>query len=293
MLKSIKFTILLFLCLVFINTSNAQLNPRLKQGFVHLGLSSSLIATPLILKNYWYTNSGDFHFFNDAKNWNGMDKLGHCFSAYHLTKQANQLYTHSGTPKKRALIYSSIYSTLFQTSFEILDGFQSEYGFSFADVGANTLGTLLYTGQELLWQEQKIKIKFSYAPSAYAQYRPEILGSTHTERILKDYNGQTYWFSFSPLHLFNSNSRNNSKVQLSLGYSTNAKLKGDVNVYAINNKSFRAYNSFYMSLDINFNNIYFKREFFRKVFSVFNTIKFPLPTLEFSRGEINFHPIYF
>ena len=50
MLKSIKFTILLFLCLIFINKSNAQLNPRLKQGFVHLGLSSSLIATPLILK---------------------------------------------------------------------------------------------------------------------------------------------------------------------------------------------------------------------------------------------------
>ena len=116
-----------------------------------------------------------------------MDKLGHCFSAYHLTKQANQLYTHSGTPKKRALIYSSIYSTLFQTSFEILDGFQSEYGFSFADVGANTLGTLLYTGQELLWQEQKIKIKFSYAPSALCTVQTRNFGlysyRTNSERL--------------------------------------------------------------------------------------------------------------
>jgi hypothetical protein len=37
------------------------------------------------------------------------------------------------------------------------------------------------------------KIFFSY--HAYAQYRPNVLGSSLAEQMLKDYNGQTYWLS--------------------------------------------------------------------------------------------------
>lgn len=291
MLKA--FSILLFLCLLFSSHTSAQKNSSQKKRLVLVGLSSSLVITPLVLKNYWYDEPDKFHFFNDVSNWSGMDKLGHSFTAYHLTKQANKLYTKAGITKNKALLYSSLYSTLFQSSFEILDGFQSNYGFSWADVSANTLGTLLFAGQELLWNEQVFKLKFSYLPSPYAQYRPEILGKSHPERLLKDYNGQTYWLSFSPNRIFNSNYNKKSKVNLCIGYSTNEKLKGDLNVYTSGNKIFRAYNSLYLSVDINFENIEFKREFYRKLFSVFNTVKFPLPTLEFSNGEFNFHPIYF
>jgi hypothetical protein len=47
---------------------------------------------------------------------------------------------------------------------------------------------------------KRITPKFSFHTTQYAQYRPNVLGSSLAEQILKDYNGQTYWLSVN-LHL--------------------------------------------------------------------------------------------
>ena len=36
--------------------------------------------------------------------------------------------------------------------------------------------------------------KFSFHQTKFASQRPETLGASLNEQILKDYNGQTYWF---------------------------------------------------------------------------------------------------
>ncbi|MEJ6491389.1 MAG: hypothetical protein QNL60_02870 [Flavobacteriales bacterium] len=59
-------------------------------------------------------------------------------------------------------------------------------------MGANALGSGLFLGHHLLWKEQRIVLKFSSHPTEFAKYRPEVLGSSYPERLLKDYNGQTY-----------------------------------------------------------------------------------------------------
>ena len=74
-------------------------------------------------------------------------------------------------------------------------------------------------GQELVWGEQRFRLKYSYYPSPYAQYRPELLGRSFSESWLKDYNGQTYWLSFSP-RSFMESSRFPAWLCLSLGNST-------------------------------------------------------------------------
>jgi hypothetical protein len=42
---------------------------------------------------------------------------------------------------------------------------------------------------------ERITPKFSFHTTQYAQYRPNVLGSSLAEQMLKDYNGQTYWLS--------------------------------------------------------------------------------------------------
>jgi hypothetical protein len=59
------------------------------------------------------------------------------------------------------------------------------------DIIANASGTALF----VLWKEQRITPKFSFHTTQYAQYRPNVLGSSLAEQMLKDYNGQTYWLS--------------------------------------------------------------------------------------------------
>jgi hypothetical protein len=96
--------------------------------------------------------------------------------------------------KKRAIDLRFWYGICFLTAVEVLDGFSSEWGASSGDIIANASGTALFVSQELLWKERGSP-KFSFHTTQYAQYRPNVLGSSLAEQILKDYNGQTYYFS--------------------------------------------------------------------------------------------------
>ena len=75
-------------------------------------------------------------------------------------------------------------------------------GASSGDLIANTAGSFLAIGQALKWNDQKIQLKYSYSPTKWADVNPEQLGSTYLERLLKDYNGQTYWITFNIKSLF-------------------------------------------------------------------------------------------
>ena len=64
--------------------------------------------------------------------------------------------------------------SLFLTTVETLDGFSKEWGASWGDLIANTSGTFVFIGQELLWKEQRIQMKYSFKASEYAKYRPDL-----------------------------------------------------------------------------------------------------------------------
>lgn len=73
-----------------------------------------------------------------------------------------------------------------------MDGHSTQWGFSWSDMLANGLGTGLYVFHDLHWKEQRIIPKFSYQTTSFTSQRPEVLGKTTLEQILKDYNGQTF-----------------------------------------------------------------------------------------------------
>ncbi|MDX1445080.1 DUF2279 domain-containing protein [Lishizhenia sp.] len=295
MVKNLCKTILLFFCLSqgLIATAQPLQKDKTKKLVAHSSLLGLCVSTPIVLQSVWYDKAASFHIVNDGDSWLGMDKTGHAFSAYHIQKQAQHLYIWANYSHNKSILYSAGISILFQSSFEVLDGFQKKYGFSWPDMYANVSGIALFSAQQFLWKEERIRLKFSYSPSPYAKLRPEVLGQNFQERLLKDYNGQSYWLSFSPFQLFNSSLHFPKWIQLSLGYSVNEKVKGSENYFSTTTQEYHAYSQFLFSLDFDFSQMNIRNKSLKKVLSIFNTLKIPFPALSFSQNQIHFHPLYF
>ena len=223
-----------------------------------------------------------------------MDKVGHFYSAYHLGRFGAEALNWSGANSKKQLIYGAGIGFAFLAAVEVLDGYSSEWGASSGDIIANTTGTALYVSQELLWKEQRITPKFSFHTTQYANQRPDKLGTSLNEQILKDYNGQTYWLSVN-LHSFAKETKIPKWLNVAFGYGADGMLTGNLQndnlALAQNPERFR---QFYLSFDLNLTKIETKSHFLKTIFSVFNTIKIPAPTLEYSANKgLKGHLLYF
>ena len=199
----------------------------------------------------------------------------------------------SGVIKKNQLVYGSTLGFTFLTAVEVFDGFSEEWGFSWSDMAANAAGTGLYVGQELLWEEQRITLKYSFHQTKYAPQRPDKLGEGFIEEMLKDYNGQTYWLSAN-VHSFFKESQIPKWLNVAIGYGADGMLTGKsetVNNLIISHQRKR---QFYLSLDVDLSRIETKSHVLKTIFEVFNVIKVPFPTLELDdRGVLKVHPVYF
>jgi len=289
--------------LLFSNSSVAQsrlntfLEPsdtlNIKRRNLVIVSESVLTSAALIgLNQLWYADyeKSSFHFKNDNADWLQMDKAGHIYSSYHLGRLSAEMLDWSGVSKKNQLIYGAGYGFVFLTAVEVFDGYSAEWGFSWGDVAANATGTALYVSQELLWDEQRIIPKFSFHTTKYANQRPELLGESFTEQILKDYNGQTYWLSAN-LHTFAKTSKIPKWLNLAVGYGAEGMLSSKKNDLMQNDDRFR---QFYLSFDVDLSKIETNSHFLKTIFSLFNTIKIPAPTFEInSLGRSKFHVLYF
>jgi hypothetical protein len=261
-------------------------------------ISEAVLASGTLigLNQLWYADypKSDFHFINDNSEWLQMDKVGHSFSSYHLGRFGAEMLQWSGASKKNQLVYGAGLGFAFLTAVEVFDGFSAEWGASSGDIIANASGTALYVSQELIWKEQRITPKFSFHTTQYSNQRPGVLGSSLTEQILKDYNGQTYWLSVN-LYSFSKDSKIPQWLNLALGYGGDGMITGNKENYgqnlASNPQRFRQY---YLSLDIDLTKIETKSHFLKTIFSVLNTVKIPAPTIEIRQfNGIKWHLIYF
>ncbi len=248
------------------------------------------------LNQLWYVDypKSDFHFINDNSEWMQMDKVGHLYASYHIGRLSAESLNWSGASKNNQLIYGAGLGFVFLTAVEVMDGFSAEWGASVGDVVANASGTALYVSQELIWNEQRITPKFSFHTTEYANFRPDLLGSSTQEQIIKDYNGQTYWFSVN-LHSFAKKSKIPKWLNVALGYGAEGMIgeNDDKNsvIFPIKPEKYR---QFYLSLDLDLTKINTKSHFLKTIFSVLNSVKIPAPTLEYSpQLGFKFHALYF
>ena len=159
-------------------------------------------ASMIIFNNTWYKDypKTSFHTFNDSKEWLQMDKVGHAGPHTIQAVHHRQCGNGQALRAKKATWIGGLSSTVYLTVIEILDAHSAKWGWSWADMAANVLGSGLFISQQLGWEEQRIQFKFSFHHKNYSdpmlnERSDDLFGSGWSERMLKDYNGQTYWLS--------------------------------------------------------------------------------------------------
>ena len=258
------------------------------------------------LYNAWYKNypQTSFHTFNDFKEWNQMDKAGHLYSAYIESRMSMEMWRWTGMERKKRIWIGGLSGAFYQTVIETLDGYSAGWGWSWGDIGANFIGSGTLIAQELAWDEQRIKLKFSFHRKTYNdaelnQRSDKLFGSKITQRFLKDYNGQTYWASVN-IADFAKESSWPKWLNIAVGYGSEGMFGGTENKaydqagnLTFNRPDIKRYRQWYIAPDIDFTKIKTKKKGVKLLFTVLSAFKFPAPTLEFSKGKINLRPLYF
>ncbi len=253
-----------------------------------IGSSSVAYAGSLFaLNNLWYKDfpKEGFHFFDDSKEWKQVDKVGHLYSAYHISRTGYEALEWSGLSEKKAYLYGGVMGILFMTPIEIMDGYSAEYGASTSDIFANITGSALFTLQGLAWNEVRIHPKYSFRRSQLASLRPNILGKTLNEELLKDYNAQTYWFSVD-IHAFQK--KFPKWLNVAFGYGADGMIYANDESNKAN--GFDSYRQYYLALDLDLSHIKSKSWVVNALLFVGDMIHLPAPTLEFNnQDKLIFH----
>ncbi|MFL5739027.1 MAG: DUF2279 domain-containing protein [Flavisolibacter sp.] len=249
------------------------------------------------LNEAWYKGypRSSFHTFNDAGEWLQMDKAGHAWTAYTISRLTSGVWHWAGCSKDQSVLLGTGSSLLYMLSIEYLDGHSAAWGWSWPDVAADISGAFLFAGQQWGWKEQRILLKFTssrktYAPPSLERRANELFGHSLPERILKDYNMQKYWLSFN-LHSL-TGVKLPHWLNLAVGYGAEGMFGGYENFATDKNgnisfdrRDIKRYRQWYLAPDIDLSRIPTKSKFLHSLFTTFN-LKLPAPTLEFSQNKV-------
>ncbi|WP_158069959.1 DUF2279 domain-containing protein [Cnuella takakiae] len=265
---------------------------------VACGISLAYGASLFALNKAWYQQYArtGFHLFNDGREWLQMDKLGHGWSAYQLARANTPMWRWAGLEEKQSLLAAGAGSLVYLTGIEWMDAHSEKWGWSWADMAANTAGTLLFAGQELAWKEQRIQFKFSVMPRRYPadlEVRArQLFGTNFAERALKDYNTQTYWLCVN-LKSFLEQSRLPSWLNLAMGYGASGMYGGFRNEAFDKNGNctfhrpdIQRSRQWYLAPDIDFTRIKTGRKAVRTLLFALNCLKLPTPGLNLEGGKL-------
>jgi len=261
------------------------------------GVSVCYVGSMAYLQYVWYKDHErvPFEFYNDLSGYNQIDKFGHIYGAYMESYIGFHSLLWAGVSREKAVIYGGSLGFFLQLPIEIWDGMYEGWGFSWSDVGANTLGCLLVVGQELAFHEQIVKYKFSFSASPYARQANGYLGEGFNQ-LFYDYNGHTYWLS-TGINRVIKNDVIPEWINIAIGYSAGGmfgEFENKTEYKGVTIPETERYRQFLFSFDIDFTKISTRNKSLKKLFNSMFMIKVPFPALEINtKGQIKFHPLYY
>ena len=296
-MKKNQIILFLFVCqLQFGFASDSLL--ILKRKKISLISTATAFSTGSIiyLNQAWYQaySGSKFHFFNDNNEWFLLDKFGHAFSTYQSARLMMSAMKWAGYSEKKQILIGGFSGFAYLTAIEVMDGYSSGWGFSWGDMASNFFGSGFTIGQQIVWKEQRIQLKFAYRQSGLAKYNPALLGKNSTEQILKDYNGQTYWLSINPSSFIKVKNCFPKWLNIALGYGASGMLNATYNKFLVidangNAVNFKRYRQFYFSLDADLTKIKTKSKVLKSIFTCLNSFKIPFPNVEYSENKFKFN----
>jgi len=280
----------------FLPPSDVYRPERLRK--VVIGESVLFVVTSVGLYYLWYKKfpKSRFHFLNDNREWFMIDKVGHATTAYTLATMHHDLMRWSGVKPSTAIATSALSSVAYMSIIEIFDGFSKEWGFSKGDMIANISGAALFAAQQHWWGEQRMNLRVSASFSPYAKHNPKLLGDNWASRLMKDYNGQTYWLSVNIRSFLKADSKFPAWLNGAVGYGADGMIGGTTNPSTIDGKEipfFKRKQQFYLGLDADFNRLDVSPGVSVPLY-LLQFIKTPAPAVELnSEGKIILRPVQF
>lgn len=296
------FFLFAFICAL---TGNAQkiIEPGLlnsspefnSKRFTTVVISETALASIVTvgLQYLWYKKypKSHFHFFDDNDEWLQMDKMGHATTAYNISAVQYNLMRWSGVNRGTSQWVGGATGLAYLLLIEIMDGFSAQWGFSKGDLAADVFGSAFFTAQQALWNEQKIQMRFSFHKSIFAKYNPDELGANFPQRLIKDYNGQSYWFSLN-IHSFLDKGNNFPRwISADFGYGADGMTGAVTNPKEVHGNSIPTFDrnrKFFFGVDGAFT----KRSTIPFP-SWINIFRIPTPVIELKEHKIKFRPFYF
>ncbi|HEY6062924.1 MAG TPA: DUF2279 domain-containing protein [Chitinophagaceae bacterium] len=290
-------------------SKKTDLSPQQKKKRIWLVAGGNVVAysgAMIGLSSAWYKDypRSSFHSFNDNKEWLQVDKVGHFYSAYIESRGSMELWRWTGIDRKKRIWIGGMSGAFYQTVIEVLDGFSSQWGWSWGDFSANILGSGSLVAQELAWDDQRIKLKFSFHHKSYSDpllnQRSDVLfGKSDASRFIKDYNGQTYWASAN-FQSFFPKSKWPPWLTVAVGYGADGMFGGTENIgkdkngnIVFNRPDIKRYRQWYLAPDIDLSKLKTNSKAMKFFLTFLSAFKFPAPALEFSKGKLKAHLIYF
>ena len=251
------------------------------------------------LYTFWYSDypQSSFHYYNDNAENLQVDKVSHAFGAYIEGRMSIEMWRWGGVSNRKAVLIGGLSGLAYEAVIETFDGFSKEWGWSWGDIGANVFGTTLLLSQELGWHEQRICMKYSTHINDYHEYSPDLraradklFGTAFFNRLLEDYNAQTYWLSFN-LKSFAKNSNLPAWLNVSVGYGADGMFGSLFNFPEAG--QLQRNRQWYLAPDIDFTRIKTKSKVIKYALVALNCLKFPTPSLELSKGNLQWNLITF
>jgi len=149
------------------------------------------------LQDFWYNQpTSSFHLIDGEQDWKGrkqMDKIGHLMHAYFASNLSAKAYRWAGMSVYKSIWYGALTSWLWMLQIEITDGFFEEWGFSYFDFAANTLGGG-YAALQQRYPEKLGGIRFKMSYTVSEAHKKGLYSQTN-QAMIDDYEGMTFWLT--------------------------------------------------------------------------------------------------
>ncbi|MDY0080544.1 MAG: DUF2279 domain-containing protein [Ignavibacteriaceae bacterium] len=287
---------MILLCVLKVYSQEADSSEGIKWGrFAVAGTALAAVDAGVwfYAKEAWYKyGTVKWHTFNDWYNAKlNLDKTGHA----HMTMLYNKLIYHTARwtnmGEKEANWSSAGIAWLMQFQIELYDAYFENWGFSWPDVGANTIGAFYPTLQREFPLLQNFNLKYSYHPSSDLEQK-------FVNDFINDYEGTTYWLTIN-VHEFLPEAIKEyypDWLNIALGYGVNGIFHSDGNWNhdVKNNKRGLGREEWYIALDYDFMKVFKPKEgtFWYTLLDLLNAVHLPAPTIRFSPSAI-YYGLYF
>ena len=244
-------------------------------------MAAANITAYMYQRQVWYTKeTTGFHSLDFSEDWGKyqqMDKFGHFTDAYFTSDLTGKIYRWSGISGNTSVWLGALTGWAWMLEIEVSDAFMADWGFSWGDMLANTLGSAFYVLQQFNYDALGgIHPKFSWHKS---EAWKEMRYNTDPQALIEDYEGMTFWLTVNPHHYFPESWKKNYSewlAPLGLAFGISAK---DIGI-----NPWGGYQEYFIGLDIDLRKlpIWGESGLMKFIISEVNFLRMPMPTFRFT-----------